>query len=59
MLAALLAGAGPAQPAIKRCVRRAGSAEGYASESLGQRALHATAEAERRLREFVDGRSGR
>ena len=59
VLAALLAGAGPAQPAIKRCVRRAGSAEGYASESLGQRALHATAEAERRLREFVDGRSGR
>ncbi|HUZ19580.1 MAG TPA: enoyl-CoA hydratase/isomerase family protein [Acidimicrobiales bacterium] len=59
VLGALLAGAGPAQPAIKRCVSRAGSAEGYASESRGQRVLHATAEAESRLREFVDARRGR
>lgn len=59
VLGDLLAGAGPAQPAIKACVSRAGTAEGYASETIGQRALHASAEADRRLREFIEARRRR
>jgi enoyl-CoA hydratase len=56
VLVALLAGAGPAQPEIKRCVSRVGSAEGYASEIAGQRVLHASAEAQYRPRAFFDER---
>lgn len=58
IVAAMLDGAGPAQPAIKRCVAQAGSAEGYASETTGQRALHASSEAGMRLRAFLAARRG-
>ena len=59
IIAALLAGTCPAQPAIKQCVARAASAEGYASETASQCALHASAEAGTRLRAFLAERRGR
>jgi enoyl-CoA hydratase len=52
----LLEVAGPAQSAIKRCVNRYGTGDGYASELFEQKALHASEEAEQRLRAFVGER---
>jgi len=52
----LLEGAGPAQPAIKRCVNRYGSSDGYSGELFEQKQLHVSKEAEQRLRAFVGER---
>ncbi|NNN19785.1 MAG: enoyl-CoA hydratase/isomerase family protein [Acidimicrobiaceae bacterium] len=52
----LLDVAGPAQPAIKRCVNRYGTGDGYAGELFEQKALHVSKEAEQRLRAFVGER---
>ena len=52
-------GACPGERAIKQCVARAASAEGYASETASQCALHASAEAGTRLRAFLAERRGR
>lgn len=52
----LLEVAGPAQPAIKRCVGRFGTSDGYAGELFEQKALHVSEEAEKRLRAFVSER---
>ncbi|MDA8080422.1 MAG: enoyl-CoA hydratase/isomerase family protein [Actinomycetota bacterium] len=49
----LLEVAGPAQPAIKRCINRYGTGDGYAGELFEQKALHVSKEAEQRLRAFV------
>lgn len=49
----LLEVAGPAQPAIKRCINRYGTGDGYAGELFEQKALHVSKEAEKRLRAFV------
>ncbi|MDA8271286.1 MAG: enoyl-CoA hydratase/isomerase family protein [Actinomycetota bacterium] len=49
----LLEVAGPAQPAIKRCINRLGTGDGYSGELFEQKALHLSREAEQRLRAFV------
>lgn len=51
--AKLLEVAGPAQPAIKRCINRYGTGDGYSGELFEQKALHLSREAEQRLRAFV------
>lgn len=52
----LLEVAGPAQPAIKRCIKRYGTGDGYAGELFEQKALHVSNEAHERLRAFVSER---
>jgi len=56
VMSMLLQVAGPAQPAIKRCINRYGTGDGYASELFEQKALHVSKEAEQRLRAFVSER---
>jgi enoyl-CoA hydratase len=56
LVAQLVATAGPAHCAIKRCVALAGTVEGYAAETHYQRQLHKSPEALSRLRTFVSER---
>jgi enoyl-CoA hydratase len=56
LVAHLVATAGPAHTAIKRCVALAGTGEGYAAETLYQRQLHQSPEALSRIRTFVSER---
>jgi len=56
LVADLVATAGPAHTAIKRCVALAGTGEGYAAETLYQRQLHQSPEALSRIRTFVSER---
>jgi enoyl-CoA hydratase len=53
IVAALTANAGPAQRAVKDCVAHVGTPDGYALETISQRELYASADTQRRLRDFV------
>lgn len=56
LVAQLVATAGPAHAAIKRCVALAGTGQGYAAETLCQQQLHQSPEAVSRIRTFVSER---
>ena len=52
----LMDAAGPAQSAIKRCINRYGTSDGYTGELFEQKSLHVSDEAAQRLRAFVSER---
>ncbi|ONH58752.1 hypothetical protein CcI49_20195 [Frankia sp. CcI49] len=54
--ARILAGSAAAQRAAKECVARAGTAAGFAAETVSQRRLHADPDTQNRLRRFLHDR---